>query len=258
MGRRLKLPPLQSGVLVRRYKRFLADIETETGTVLTVHCPNTGAMTGCAEPGSPVWYSESDNPKRKYPHTLEFVQTSAGLVSVNTGRANALVAEALAAGVIRELAGCINIKPEAKIPEGDGRFDFQVELPDGKAAYVEVKSATLYLGDGIGAFPDAVSSRALKHVQALLRRVQAGERGILIFCAQHCGIQSVRPAGEVDADYAAALTQARDQGVEVLAYGCQTDLCDMTIDRTLPFVPFPPLATSMNKTDVAVDSHPLP
>lgn len=236
MGHRLKLPPLQSGVLVRRYKRFLADIELETGAVFTAHCPNTGAMTGCAEPGSAVWYSESDNPKRKYPHTLELVQTTAGLVSVNTGRANSLVAEALAAGVVSELADCTNIKAEAKIPEGDGRFDFQVELPDGNAAYIEVKSATLYIADGIGAFPDAVSSRALKHVQALLRRVQAGERGILIFCAQHCGIQSVRPASEIDADYAAALLQARDQGVEVLAYGCQTDLCDMYIDRKLPFL----------------------
>jgi sugar fermentation stimulation protein A len=232
----MKLPALQSGVLVRRYKRFLADIETEAGALLTAHCPNTGAMTGCAEPGSPVWYSQSDNPKRKYPHTLEIVQSASGLVSVNTGRANALVAEALAAGVILELAGCTDIKAEAKIPEGDGRFDFRLEMPDGKTAYIEVKSATLYVGDGEGAFPDAVSTRALKHVQALLRRVQAGERGILIFCAQHCGIGSVRAAGEVDADYAAALTSARDQGVEVLAYGCQTDLCEMSIDRKLPFL----------------------
>jgi len=233
MGDHLKLPQLQQGVLVRRYKRFLADIETVDGKLITVHCPNTGAMTGCAEPGSPAWYSESDNPKRKYPHTLEIVQTSAGYVSVNTGRANSLIGEALRAGVIKLFDEVTEVKAEAKIPEGNGRFDFLVTSPT-ERAYVEVKSTTLHLGDGEGAFPDAVSSRALKHIGALQRRVDAGERGVLIFCAQHCGITSVRAAHEVDPDYAQALSKAAGLGVEVLAYSCATDLVDMSLGKPLP------------------------
>lgn len=229
----MKLPALQAGTLVKRYKRFLADLTTAEGETLTVHCPNTGAMTGCAEPGSAVWYSRSDNPARKYPHTLEIVQTADGLVSVNTGRANALVAEALAQGLIKGLADVCEIKPEAKIPDESGRFDFGVTTPAG-IAYVEVKSATLFVGDGVGAFPDAVSTRALKHLDALVRRVAAGDRGILVFCAQHCGIRAVRAAHEIDPRYASALQQAAAAGVEVLAYGCTTDLKTMQIDAALP------------------------
>ena len=230
----MKLPQLQQGTLVRRYKRFLADIEVQDGGLLTVHCPNTGAMTGCAEPGSPAWYSRSDNPDRKYPHTLEVVQTPAGYVSVNTGRANALVGEAIREGVIGELGGALEVKAEAKIPEGNGRFDFLVTLQDG-LAWVEVKSTTLLLEGAVGAFPDAVSARALKHVDALVKRVQAGDRGVLVFCAQHCGIQSVRAAHEIHPEYAEALHGAIGEGVEVLAYGCETDLEQMSIVGRLPF-----------------------
>jgi len=229
----MRLPKLEQGKLIRRYKRFLADIELPSGDVITAHCPNTGAMTGCADPGSAVWYSTSDNAKRKYPHTFEIVATKAGYVSVNTGRANSLVGEALAAGAVVELADASEIKAEAKIPEGDGRFDFRVVTKAG-VAYVEVKSTTLYLGDGQGAFPDAVSTRALKHLDALRRRVDAGERGVLIFCAQHCGIERVRAAHEIDANYAQALTAAAANGVEVLAYACSTDLIDMSLTHALP------------------------
>ncbi len=235
MGCGLKLPRLQPGTLRRRYKRFLADIELADGDLLTVHCPNTGAMTGCAEPGSPCWYSRSENPDRKYPHTLEVVQTPQGYVSVNTGRANTLVGEAIQAGVIAELGGALEVKAEAKIPEGNGRFDFRVTLPT-TTAWVEVKSTTLLLDDGAGAFPDAVSTRALKHVDALVNRVQAGERGVLVFCAQHCGIRSVRAAHEIHAEYAFALRAAMQLGVEVLAYGCSTDLREMTVVGRLPFL----------------------
>ena len=229
----MKLPQLQQGTLLKRYKRFLADIQTATGEVLTVHCPNTGAMTGCAEPGRPAWYSTSDNPKRKYPHTLELVDTGSGLVSVNTGRANALVGEALAAGTLAPLAPCTEIRAEAPIPEGGGRFDFSALTEQG-LAWIEVKSATLLKPDGHGAFPDAVSTRALKHVHALMDRVRAGQRGVLIFCAQHCGIHSVTPAWDIDPAYGQGLVDAAAAGVEILAYGCSTDLQSMTIDRELP------------------------
>ena len=236
----MNLPELRAGILKRRYKRFLADIELADGTLLTAHCPNTGAMTGCAEPDSPAWYSLSDNPNRKYPHTLEFVQTPHGYVSVNTGRANALVGEAIRSNLIKELTGAEEVKAEAKIPEGNGRFDFLVNLPDGQA-WIEVKSTTLLLENGVGAFPDAVSARALKHVDALVKRVQAGDRGILVFCAQHCGIRSVRAAHEIHPEYAQALHAAMDEGVEVLAYGCDTNLRQMAIVERLPFTSGEPL-----------------
>lgn len=236
----MKLPHLLEGVLLRRYKRFLADVQLADGQRITAHCPNTGAMTGCAEPGWPVWLSVSDNPKRKYQHTWEIVQTPDGYVSVNTGRANALVGEALAAGWLESCKDACNIKAEVQIPEGDGRFDYFAQIPSSATGelqnlFIEVKSVTLHQGNGVGAFPDAVSQRALKHVHALQRRVAAGDRAMLLFCAQHCGIQQVRAAAEIHAEYAAALTDAAANGVQVLAYGCRTDLCEFTLDTVLPF-----------------------
>jgi sugar fermentation stimulation protein A len=231
----MKLPQLFTGTLVKRYKRFLADVVTSQGETITVHCPNTGAMTGCVDPGSRVHYSQSENPKRKYPCTLEFVETPNGLVSVNTGRANTLVGEALAQGKIQPLSEFLDIKAEAKIPGGGGRFDFLALNPLGSAAYVEVKSVTLFQADGRGEFPDAVSERALKHVLALQQMVASGHRGVLIFCAQHCGIDSVSPARSIDPNYAQGLTEALAAGVEVYALGCQTDLATMSIDRQIDF-----------------------
>jgi len=232
----MKLPELQVGTLVRRYKRFLADIEDADGKQLTVHCPNTGAMTGCTEPGSKVYYSRSDNQKRKYPHTLEFVQSEHGLVSVNTGRANSLVKDALLTGLIAEIGPVPtdHLKPEALIPSGAGRFDFLLSH-NGADTFIEVKSVTLHLNDGVGAFPDAVSTRALKHVQELQAIVQQGARGVLLFCVQHLGIRSVCPAAHVDPDYAEGLRIAANAGVEILAYGCKTDMQTMTLDRRLDF-----------------------
>ena len=228
----MDLPELHEGVLRRRYKRFLADIETKAGA-LTAHCPNTGAMTGCAEPGWSVWYSLSDNPKRKYAATWEIVDTEQGHCSVNTGRANHLVKEAIEDGVIQELSGQ-TIRTEAPIPDGSGRFDLLVD-----DAYVEVKSVTLRREDGVGEFPDAVSARALKHVRALEAVVAEGYRGVLIFCAQHTGINAVRPALSIDPAYAQGLTDAIGNGVEVYAYGITLDLearpARIRIDRALPF-----------------------
>jgi sugar fermentation stimulation protein A len=191
-------------------------------------------MTGCAVPGSRCWYSVSDNRRRKYAATLEIVETPDGLCSVNTGRANLLVAEALRRGSLAGMEVDAEVRAEVRIPEGNGRFDFLVRRGC-EAAYVEVKSVTLHLGCGVGAFPDAVSARALKHVAALTRRVGAGDRGVLVFCAQHCGVTEVRAADHVDPAYASALDEAMASGVEVLAYGCSTDLVEMHIDRVLPF-----------------------
>ena len=214
-------PDLRRGVLIRRYKRFLADIETAAGETATIHCPNTGAMTGCAEPGSAIWYSTSANPRRKYRHTLELVRNAGGdFIGVNTSRANALVAEALASGLLPGLAAGAPIRREVAIPKGGGperrgRFDLLVG-----DVFVEVKSVTLRLADA-GAFPDAVSVRATRHVDELARLVGEGRRAALVFCVQHSGIDAVRPADEVDPAYGAALRRAAAAGVAVFAVGCR-------------------------------------
>ena len=231
----MKLPPLQQGILLRRYKRFLADVETQSGNTITVHCPNTGAMTGCAEPGSVAYYSTSDNPKRKYPCTLELVETINGLVSVNTGRANSLVAEALAKQDIAPLRQFDQIKAEQNIPGGGGRFDFLLGNAQGQSAFVEVKSVTLYSSNGLGEFPDAVSERALKHLHALERMLSLGHRAVLIFCAQHCGVERVTAAAAIDPKYAQGLAEVMAAGVEGYAVGCVTDTHEMHINRQLSF-----------------------
>lgn len=225
-------PALARGRLVRRYKRFLADIDTGDG-VLTVHCPNTGAMAGCSDPGSEVWYSTSDNPRRKYAHTLEVVCTPAGRVGVNTARANPLVAEGLRCGVVGELAGFDELHAEAPIPGARGRFDFRLDGAAGPC-WVEVKSLTLWLGAGRGAFPDAVSERALRHVEALAERRRRGERAVLLFCVQHTGVAFATPADEIHPDYAAGLRDAVAEGVEVLAYGCRIERRRMELSEPLP------------------------
>jgi len=211
-------PALASGRLVRRYKRFLADVEGAEG-LLTLHCPNTGAMAGCSDPGLEIWYSTSSAPGRKYPHTLEVVCTSRGRVGVNTGRANALVAEALAGDRIRELTGYCQRSAEARIPGSRGRFDFLLQGSAGRC-WVEVKSLTWCGDEGRGAFPDAVSERALRHVQDLEERARQGDRAVLLFCVQHTGVRYATTADEIHPAYGAALRAASAAGVEVLAYGC--------------------------------------
>lgn len=230
-------PPLLRGRLVRRYKRFLADVTLPEG-VVTVHCPNTGALTGCTDPGLEVWCSLAPNPRRKYPMTLEVICTARGRVGVNTGRANALVAEALAEGRIAELAGYPELSREAAIPDADasgrgGRFDFRLG-GTGTPCWVEVKSVTLCYENGRGAFPDAVSVRALRHLEALVRRRRAGDRAVLLFCAQHTGIDHLTAAAEVDPGYAAALRAAAAAGVEVLGYGCRIERCGISLSEPLP------------------------
>ena len=226
-------PPLECGTLVRRYKRFLADVLTERGELLTMHCANTGAMLGCAEPGSIVWYSRSNRSARKYAHTLELVRTAVGhLVGVNTNRANALVAEAIQQQRVAEVPGGIAGR-EVRIPDERGRFDFVVLGADGSNTFVEVKSVTM-LRDGVGAFPDAPSERATRHVQALERLSLAGERAVLIFCVQHTGISCMTTADEIDPTYAAALRAAHTSGVVVAAYRTSINTEGMELGDPVP------------------------
>lgn len=227
-------PPLEEGRLLRRYKRFLADIETTTGELLTIHCPNTGSMLNCMVEGGQVWFSRSNDPKRKLPGTWEISETPQGrLACVNTGRANGLVEEALRAGLISELNGFIGLKREVPYGQENSRIDFRLDYPDGPA-YVEVKSVTLgFDGTPVAAFPDAVTQRGAKHLRELASLAREGVRAVQLYCVNLSGIDAVRPAQEIDPGYAAALREARAAGVEVLAYGVRLTAEQVCIDRRL-------------------------
>lgn len=208
---------LQPATLIRRYKRFLADVELPDGSVVTVHCPNTGSMTRCAEPGSRVWLLHSDNAKRKYPWSWEWVEVDERhLACINTQRANQLVDEALQQGRIAELADYGQIQREPRVV--DGRLDFLLQQPGLADLYLEVKTVTLLRENSdFGCFPDAVTDRGRKHLLRLQHLKQQGFRSVLLFCVAHQGIQKVGVAEDIDPAYAATLQQVMQQGVEVLA-----------------------------------------
>ncbi|CAM4223015.1 MULTISPECIES: DNA/RNA nuclease SfsA [Lelliottia] len=229
-------PALQQATLILRYKRFLADVITPTGEHLTLHCPNTGAMTGCATPGDTVWYSTSDNPKRKYAHTWEITETQDGaFICVNTQRANPLVKEAIDAGVIPELTGYSQIKGEVKYGEEGSRIDFMLQANDRPECYIEVKSVTLADRDN-GYFPDAVTLRGQKHLRELMSVAAAGKRAVLLFAVLHSAIERFSPARHIDPKYAQLLNEAQKQGVEVFAYKAELSADNMTLKSTLPVV----------------------
>ena len=215
-------PPLEEGRLLRRYKRFLADIETAGGEQLTIHCPNTGSMLNCMSEGCRVWFSRSQDPKRKLPGTWELGKTPHGrLACINTARANALVEEALRGGVITELAGFTGLRREVRFGEENSRADFRLEFTTGPA-WIEVKSVTLGFADStVAAFPDARTERGARHLRELAAQARAGVRAVQLYCVNLSGIEAVRAAQEIDPAYAAGLREARAAGVEVLAYGAE-------------------------------------
>ena len=227
-------PELEQGRLLIRYKRFLADIETADGEKLTIHCPNTGSMFNCMAQGGRIWFSRSNDPKRKLPGTWEISETPQGrFACVNTGRANHLVEEALRAGVISELNGFTALKREVAYGQENSRVDFRLDYPSGPA-FVEVKSVTLGFDDSrIAAFPDAVTQRGARHLRELASLAREGVRAVLLYCVNLTGIDAVRPAEEIDPAYAAALSDAVAAGVQVLAYGVQLTPDEVRIDRRL-------------------------
>lgn len=227
-------PPLQQGRLLRRYKRFLADIETSTGELLTLHCPNTGSMLNCMSEGAAVWFSRSNDLKRKLPGTWEVGETPHGrLALINTARANTLVEEALRAGVISELNGFTGLRREVPYGQERSRVDFCLEYPSG-TAFVEVKSVTLGFADSsVAAFPDARTERGAKHLRELAALARAGVRAVQLYCVNLSGISAVRAAEEIDPQYAAALREARLAGVEVLAYGVDISPDEVRVVRRL-------------------------
>lgn len=226
----------QSATLIRRYKRFLADVCLPDGETLTIHCPNTGSMRHCVVPGSPCWFSDSGNPKRKYRHTWEVATVPGGhLAGINTARANALVADAIEDGRVPELAGYPERRREVAYGRERSRVDFLLS-GDGPDCYVEVKSVTLMEAPGQGLFPDAVSTRGQKHLRELAQLAREGNRAVLFFCVQHTGIEWVEPADAIDPDYASALRRAAREGVEILAYGTriEPEAAQLSLERPLP------------------------
>ncbi|QFH48440.1 DNA/RNA nuclease SfsA [Leclercia adecarboxylata] len=227
-------PALQPATLVQRYKRFLADVVTPEGVTLTLHCPNTGAMTGCATPGDTVWYSTSLNIKRKYPHTWEITQTAEGeYICVNTLRANQLVKEAISLDLIPELRGYNSLKTEVKYGAENSRIDFMLQAEDQPECYIEVKSVTLADRDN-GYFPDAVTLRGQKHLRELISVAAEGKRAVLFFAVLHSAIGKFSPARHIDPKYAQLLNEAQKQGVEVLAYKAELSADNITLRSALP------------------------
>lgn len=227
-------PPLETGRLIRRYKRFLADIETDSGELLTIHCPNTGSMFNCMVEGGQVWFSRSNDPKRKLPGTWEISETPQGrLACVNTARANTLVEEALLGGMITELNGFSALKREVPYGVENSRVDFRLDYPQGPA-FVEVKSVTLgFDGSRVAAFPDAVTLRGAKHLRELAALARDGVRAVQLYCVNLSDIDAVRAAVEIDPGYAAALREAVAAGVEVLAYGVRLTPEEVWVERRL-------------------------
>lgn len=218
--------PLIPGTLIRRYKRFLADVELSDGMVITVHCPNTGRMTTCAEPGWQVALSDSHNPKRKYRFTWELVHNGTGWICVNTGRANELAAEAVANGTIPELSGYAEVLREQTF--GNSRFDLLLKTGN-DLCYVEVKNVTLLAEDGCYAFPDAVTVRGRKHLNELVEVVKAGHRAAMLYVIPRSDGTAFRIAHEVDPDYFQALKTAMAAGVEVHVWHAEVSSAGMQL-----------------------------
>lgn len=231
--------PLVPGRLVRRYKRFLADVDLG-GDVVTAHVPNSGSMLGLDAAGLPVWLSRSANPARKLAWTLEMVEADGGLVGVNTGHPNALVAGAVAAGRIPELAGYARLRREVKYGR-NSRIDILLEDDHRPPAYVEVKNVHLRRperGCGRAAeFPDCVTARGAKHLEELAAMVAAGARAVMVYLVQRGDCDHFRVAADIDPVYDAGLARARAAGVEALCWACELTPQSIELDRPLPLRP---------------------
>ncbi|MFC1747442.1 DNA/RNA nuclease SfsA [Pseudomonadota bacterium] len=228
--------PLIRVKLIKRYKRFLADVLLDDGTQITVHTPNTGSMKGCSEPGSYIWIRDSGNPKRKYLYSWEMSELSSGvMVGVNTGLANHLAAEAISSGVVESLASYGEIKTEVPYGQERSRIDLLLKDPEEKQpdCYVEVKNVTARDGQH-AIFPDAVTARGTKHLRELSHVVAEGGRGVIFFNVQREDVDVFRPAHEIDPLYAETLAKVVGEGVEVLAYRASITPSEVFLDRALP------------------------
>ena len=215
--------PLLRGTLLRRYKRFLADVAMEDGREVTAHCPNPGAMLGLTAPGSTVWLSRANNPVRKLRYTFEMIEAAGTIVGINAGRPNALAEEAIRAGQMPGLEGYAGLRREVKYGR-NSRIDILLEDEGRPPCYVEIKNVHFMREPGLAEFPDSVTARGAKHLDELADVVAAGGRAVMLYVVQRDDCRSLRIAGDIDPTYAAAFARAHEAGVEALCHGCNVGI----------------------------------
>ncbi len=233
--------PLRRGTLVRRYQRFLADVVVDDGSVVTAHCANSGSMLGVKEPGSEVWLSPAANPARKLRYTWEIVRAEGTLVGINTNNPNILVAEAVAAGRIAELAGYPSLRREVRYGR-NSRIDLLLGGEGRADCYVEVKNVHLRRGvaaDGEAPveFPDSVTARGTKHLAELIEVVRCGGRAVMVYLVQRADAPQFRIAADIDPAYAAGLAAALAAGVEAVCYRCAVTPEAIEVTDRVPLIP---------------------
>ena len=219
--------------LVKRYKRFLSDHRLESGEVITASCPNTGTMLGLTTPGSATWLVHAPSPTRKYDYRWELIEDEGTWVGINTGRPNALVEEAIRAGVITELAGYADLRREVKYGT-NSRIDLLLEDPGRPQAFVEVKNCHLRREAGLAEFPDSITTRGAKHLDELAAQVALGHRAVMVFCVQRADCDHFDVAADIDPGYAVAFQRARAAGVEALAYVCHVSAETIALTHSIP------------------------
>jgi len=231
--------PLIPATLIKRYKRFLADVVLPSGEAITAHVANPGAMIGLAAPGSRVWLSKSKKPNRKLPYSWELVELDPGagpeLIGINTAHPNLLVAEAIAAGALPELAGYASTRREVKYGR-NSRIDFLLEAPGREPCYVEVKNVHLMRQGGLAEFPDSITARGAKHLDELAAVTAAGARAVMLFLIQIGSASRFALARDLDPGYGVAFDRARSAGVEAVAYRCLIEHAAITLAGPVPIV----------------------
>ncbi|WP_119308023.1 DNA/RNA nuclease SfsA [Cohaesibacter haloalkalitolerans] len=228
------------GRLIQRYKRFLADVELEDGTVITAHCANPGSMLGLKAPGSRVWLSRSDNPKRKLAYSWELLELDEAMIGINTSHPNRIAEEAILGGRIAELVGYETLRREVKYGK-NSRIDLLLQNaarpanPDYPDCYVEVKNVHLLREPGLAEFPDSVTKRGAKHLDELSDMARAGHRAVMLYLVTRTDANRFALAADIDPSYAEAFGKARACGVEAIVYICDISREGMTLARALPF-----------------------
>ncbi|MFH1116277.1 MAG: DNA/RNA nuclease SfsA [Pseudomonadota bacterium] len=225
-------PKLLSGTLLRRYKRFMADVKLRNGHTVTAHCPNSGSMKGCSEPGRTVYLSRSANMKRRLRYTWEMIEMPGSLVGVNTMVPNKLVARSIVDGQLELLAGYSQLQREVRCG-ANSRLDLVLSSPGGEQCFIEIKNCTL-IEDGVAYFPDAVTARGRKHLVELRNLVQMGHRSVIFFLIQRMDATAFSPADHIDPDYGRELRDALAAGVEIMAYDVSLDRERIVIRNRLP------------------------
>jgi sugar fermentation stimulation protein A len=226
--------PLISGILIKRYKRFMADVQLDDGREITAHVANSGGMLGVKEPGMRVWLSHHDSATRKYPYSWELAEVDGSLVGVNTSHPNRLVEEAILSGIISELQGYPALRREVKYGV-NSRIDLLLEGESGPSCYVEVKNVHLKRGDQ-AQFPDAVTERGAKHLRELKTMVEQGHRSVMIYVIQREDVSSFSFAADIDPTYAATAAEAMQNGVEAYAYQCELSTSGIWLRRKISLV----------------------